>query len=177
MNSKKILIPLSLGLIGLFVFNSCKAKIPAGAEPVRNFDKERYLGKWYEIARLDFTWEKNLNNVTAEYGTKDNGNISVLNRGYDYKKDKWKESEGEAKPVGDATVGSLKVAFFKPFWAGYNVIDLEDYRCALVIGDSLDNMWILSREKTIPDDIKQRFLAKAKSIGYQTEDLIWVKHD
>ena len=105
MNSKKILIPLSLGLIGLFVFNSCKAKIPAGAEPVRNFDKERYLGKWYEIARLDFTWEKNLNNVTAEYGTKDNGNISVLNRGYDYKKDKWKESEGEAKPVGDAYGG------------------------------------------------------------------------
>ncbi len=177
MTAKKILIPVSISLLGLLLLNSCKAKIPAGAEAVKGFDKERYLGKWYEIARLDFIWEKNLNNVTAEYGTKDNGNISVLNRGYDYTKNKWKESKGEAKPVDDPTTGSLKVAFFKPFWAGYNVIDLHDYRYALVAGDSLDNLWILSREKTIPEDIKQRFLAKARSIGYKTDDLVWVEHD
>ncbi len=177
MTTGKILIPVTVGLLGLFLLSSCKIKIPAGAEPVKNFNKDRYLGKWYEIARLDFRFEKNLKNVTADYALKKNGNISVLNQGYNYKKNKWVDAKGEAKPVGEPPVASLKVSFFKPFWAGYHVIDLEDYRYALVIGDSLDNLWILSREKTIPEDIKQRFLAKAKSIGYQTNNLVWVKHD
>ncbi len=177
MHHTKLIIPISLGVLGFLLFNSCTPKIPKGAVAVSNFDSEKYLGKWYEIARLDFRFEKDLNNVTADYSKKANGAIKVLNRGFNSKKNKWVEVEGEAKPVGDKEVAKLKVSFFKPFWSGYNVIDIEDYTYALVAGDSLDYLWILSREKTIPDEIKERFLNKATGIGYDIQKLVWVEHD
>ena len=174
----KIAIPLSLGILGLFIFNSCSVGMPDGATAVKNFDSKKYLGKWYEIARFDFKFEKNLNKVTAEYSKKANGNIEVKNRGFNYVKNEWKEAIGEAKFVNQPSEARLKVSFFKPFWSGYNVIDLdENYQYALIAGDNLDYLWILSREKTIPESYKQRFLEKAKSLGYQTENLIWVKQD
>lgn len=175
---KKIIIPASLGILGVLLFNSCAVGIPKGATAVQDFDSEKYLGKWYEIARFDFRFEKNLNNVTAEYSKKDNGNIKVKNRGYDYIKQIWKESVGEAKFVNEPTEARLKVSFFKPIWSGYNVIDIdENYKYALVAGNDLDYLWILSRETTIPESYKQRFLEKAKSLGYKTENLIWVEQD
>ena len=177
-NLTKIVVPVSLGILGLLIFSSCSVKIPEGATAVNNFEKEKYLGKWYEIARLDFKWEKNMEQVTAEYSLKDNGHIKVDNKGYNYVKKEWKQSIGEARFVEDEKTSRLKVSFFKPFWAGYNVIDLAgDYQYALVVGDDLDNMWILSREKTIPEDIKQRFLTKARSLGYKTEELVWTKQN
>lgn len=175
---KKLAVPLSIGILGAILLSSCSVGIPKGATAVQNFDSKKYLGKWYEIARFDFRFEKNLNNTTAEYSDKTNGNIKVKNRGYDYVKNKWKESVGEAKFVDKPTEARLKVSFFKPIWAGYNVIDIdENYRYALVAGNNLDYLWILSREKTISESYKQRFLEKAKSLGYKTENLIWVKHD
>ena len=177
-NLKKIAIPVAVGLFGLALLSSCAVGVPKGATAVQNFDSQKYLGKWYEIARFDFRFEKNLNNVTATYSMKDNGNIKVDNKGYDYVKDKWKESIGEAKFVKNENIAELKVSFFKPIWASYNVIDIdEDYKYALVAGNNLDYLWILSREKTIPAEYKERFLAKAKSIGYNTDQLIWVEHD
>ncbi len=176
-NLKRIAIPVALGIIGVAIFNSCSVGVPKGATAVKDFDADKYLGKWYEIARFDFRFEKNLNNVTATYSKKDNGNIKVENKGYNYLKKKWSESDGEAKFVDDENIAMLKVSFFKPIWAGYNVIDIdEDYKCALVTGSNLDYLWILSREKTIPAKIKQRFLEKAKKIGYDTEKLVWVEH-
>lgn len=177
-NFKKLAVPISVGIIGAIFLSSCAVGIPKGATAVQNFNADKYLGKWYEIARFDFRFEKNMNNTTAEYSIKSNGNIEVKNRGYDYIKNKWKASVGEAKFVNDPTEARLKVSFFKPIWAGYNVIDIdEDYKYALIAGNNLDYLWILSREKTIPESYKQRFLEKAKSLGYKTEDLIWVKHD
>ncbi|QDP85989.1 lipocalin [Chryseobacterium sp. SNU WT5] len=174
----KIAIPVALGIFGLAVLNSCSVGIPKGATAVQNFNSPKFLGKWYEVARFDYRFEKNMNNVTATYSKKDNGNIKVDNRGYDYVKNKWKESIGEAKFVKNDKIGELKVSFFKPIWAGYNVIDIDDdYKYALISGNNLDYLWILSREKTIPAVYKERFLAKAKSIGYNTDQLIWVEHD
>lgn len=135
-------------------------KIPKGAIAVKPFDQKKYLGKWYEIARLDYKWERNLDNVTATYSLKENGDIKVDNRGYNFKKEKWEESIGKAKPVGDPEEARLKVSFFGPFYAGYNVIALDkDYKYALVAGDNTKYLWILSREKTIPEPIKQNYLA------------------
>lgn len=167
-------------LVGIgFVLNSCACKtIPEKATAVQNFDKAKYLGKWYEIARLDFKYEKGLNNVTAEYSLKDNGMIKVNNKGYNFEKDKWEQSIGKAKFVGEETAGMLKVSFFGPFYSGYNVIAIDDdYKYALVAGESLKYLWILSREKTIPEHIKTDYLKKATDIGYTTSDLIWVKQD
>ena len=163
---------------GGFVIFANRKTIPDGAVSVTGFDKDRYLGKWYEIARFDFRFEKGLNNTSAEYSLNDDGSVKVINRGFDYKQKKWKKAEGKAKFVGDTDVAMLKVSFFGPFYAGYNVIALdENYQYALVAGESLKYLWILSREKTIPDDIKLQYLYLARNIGYKTEDLVWVRHD
>ena len=152
--------------------------IPDGTVAVSPFDKSRYLGKWYEIARLDFRFEKDLNNTTAEYSLNENGTIKVYNRGFNVKKNKWQDATGKAKFAGDENTAMLKVSFFGPFYAGYNVIAIDkDYRYALVIGESLKYMWLLSRETTMPEEIKRDYLAKAESIGYATRNLVWVKHD
>jgi apolipoprotein D and lipocalin family protein len=174
----KIAIPVSLSILGLIIFNSCSVGIPKGATAVQNFDSEKYLGTWYEIARFDYKFEKNMDNVTATYSKNSNGTIRVNNKGYNYVKKVWKESIGEAKFVNEKTEARLKVSFFKPIWAGYNVIDIDDdYQYALVAGNSLKYLWILSRTKEIPESIRQRFLEKAKNIGYNTDELIWVKHN
>ncbi|WP_332454655.1 lipocalin family protein [Chryseobacterium aquaticum] len=175
---QKIAIPVSLGIIGLLLLNSCSVGIPDGATAVKNFDSDKYLGKWYEIARFDYKFERNMDNVTANYSLNSDGSIKVQNQGYNYVKKEWKESIGEARFVNDKSEARLKVSFFKPIWAGYNVIDIDDnYQNALVVGNSTKYIWILSRDKKMPESIKERFLAKAQKLGYDTNALIWVKHN
>lgn len=177
MNFKKIIFPIGAAVLGFLILNSCSVGIPKGATAVQKFEVEKYLGKWYEIARFDYRFEKDMNNVTATYSKNSDGSINVDNRGYDYVKKEWKESIGEARFVNEPTEARLKVSFFKPIWAGYNVIDLVDYKYALVAGNSTKYLWILSREKFIPDEVKQRFLRKAKDLDFPTEELIWVEHN
>jgi apolipoprotein D and lipocalin family protein len=169
-------VAAALGAIAIN-FYSC-ASIPKGAVAVRPFDQQKYLGRWYEIARLDFKYEKNLNNVTAVYSLKDDGKIRVENRGYDYIKKEWKESIGKAKFKGSREEGRLKVSFFGPFYSAYNVLAVDaNYQYALVAGKNLKYLWILSRQTTIPDNIKTAYLQKAESLGYDTGDLVWVEHN
>jgi apolipoprotein D and lipocalin family protein len=144
---------------------------------VQNFDSNKYLGKWYEIARIDYKWEKNLNNVTANYSLNENGTIKVENKGFDQLKNKWKTATGKAKFAGNTNQGKLKVSFLGPFYAAYNIVALDpEYKYALVIGSSPDNMWILSRDTAIPEFIKKAYLQKAQELGVQTAELIWVEH-
>ena len=158
-------------------FYSCNT-IPEGAVAVKPFDKERYLGKWYEIARIDFKYEKDLNNTTAEYSLNEDGSIKVDNHGYNTKKKKWEQAIGKAKFVGDENIAMLKVSFFGPFYSGYNVIALDpDYKYALVAGESLKYLWILSRGTTVPEEIKNKYLTIAEGVGYDTNSLLWVRHD
>jgi len=152
--------------------------IPKGAVVVKSFDKQKYLGKWYEIARIDFKFERNLNNTTAEYSLNKNGSIRVENRGYNIKKEKWTKAVGIAKFVKEDDIAMLKVSFFGPFYAGYNVIAIDpNYTYALVAGKNLKFLWILSRDTTIPDEIKTQYLKIAEEIGYNTSNLLWVKHN
>ena len=158
------------------VFYSCST-IPKGAMAVENFDKEKYLGKWHEIARLDFKYERNLNNTTAEYSLNENGTIKVDNKGYHTKEENWTQSVGIAKFVGDENIGMLKVSFFRPFYGGYNVIAIDpEYKYALIAGSSLKYLWLLSRDTSMPEEIKKEYLRIAEEIGYSTSDLIWVLH-
>ena len=160
------------------VFFSGCAHMPEGAIAIKGFEKEKYLGKWYEIARLDFKYEKDLNNTTAEYTARDDGYIGVTNRGYNYVKKEWSQAKGKARFRGADTVGELEVSFFGPFYGAYNILALDkDYKYALIAGSSLKYLWILSREKSVPDDIKVQYLELAKSLKFRTEDLIWVEHD
>lgn len=156
---------------------SC-ATIPKGAVAVKPFEKERYLGKWYEIARKDFKYERNLNNTTAEYTLNNDGTIKVDNQGYNTVKGEWKQAIGKAKFVGEESTAMLKVSFFGPFYSGYNVIAIDNqYKYALVAGKNLKFLWILSRTTTIPEEIKDKYLNIAQEIGYDISDMIWVEHD
>jgi len=174
------IIPLSIGVVvvaAIFSLTSC-VSIPKGAQAVKPFDKQKYLGQWYEIARLDFKFEKGLDHVTANYSLVDGGKIKVDNTGYKVKKQKWVESIGKAKFVGSETEGRLKVSFFGPFYAGYNVIAIDaGYRYALVAGNNLSYLWLLSREKIMPEDIKSSYLLKAQSLGYDIKKLVWTKQE
>jgi apolipoprotein D and lipocalin family protein len=174
----RYIAPILIGAGIVLTLCSCGGGIPKEATAVNNFDSTKYLGKWYEIARLDHKWERDLNNVTAEYSLNDDKTIKVDNKGYDFKKGKWEQSIGKAKFVGKENIGMLKVSFFGPFYSGYNVIAIDpEYKYALVAGESLKYMWILSRETKIPESVKTDFLMKAREIGYNTSVLVWVKHD
>ncbi|NVK21568.1 MAG: lipocalin family protein [Kangiellaceae bacterium] len=158
------------------------ASIPDGVKPVKDFELDRYLGTWYEIARLDHSFERGMSNVTATYNLKGDGGVGVLNKGYKAVSQKWKQAEGKAYFVDEPTTGRLKVSFFGPFYGGYNIIALEpkggsgDYQYSLVVGPDRDYLWILSRQKSIPEAIKQQFLQLAQSYNYAIDKLIWVDH-
>lgn len=172
-----IYLTLAIGACAI-LFDACKVSLPKGAKAVKPFDKEKYLGKWFEIARMDFKFEKNLSNVTAEYTSGEEGMIRVKNRGFDTVKNVWKESVGKAKAVRNPEEARLKVSFFGPFYAGYNVIALDpDYRYALVAGNNLKYLWILSRTPTIPKNVKDDYLNQARALGYRTEEVVWTAHD
>ncbi|HSQ70040.1 MAG TPA: lipocalin family protein, partial [Steroidobacteraceae bacterium] len=94
-------------------------RVPEGIEPVSDFDIDRYLGTWFEIARLDHRFERGLTDITARYRLRDGGGVDVLNRGWDAAKGEWREAEGKARFVGSEDVASLEVSFFGPFYGGY----------------------------------------------------------
>lgn len=150
--------------------------IPKGVQAVTPFSVQKYLGTWYEIARFDFCFERGLSKTTANYSMNRDGSVKVLNRGYAAARGKWKEATGKAKFVGSTDVAMLKVSFFGPFYAGYNVVAIDDrYRYALVIGRNLNYMWLLSREKNMPQEVSDRYIVLAQKIGFDTSQLIWVE--
>ena len=166
---------VALSLTAITLVSCNKRSIPTGVTAVKPFDLDKYLGSWYEIARFDFKFEKGLDHTTATYTKNKNGLIKVLNRGYNRKKDKWTSATGKAKLAGGKDEAMLKVSFFGPFYAGYNVIAIDpEYKYALVSGHSREYLWILSREKTLPANIKRDYIAKAQSLGFDTDRLIWV---
>lgn len=166
----------SLGLLlGTCILAGCAAT-PQGLTAVDNFDLERYLGTWHEIARLDHRFERGLSEVSATYSKRSNGGIDVVNRGRDKQKGKWKEAKGRAYFVSDPTVARLKVTFFWPFYAGYNVIalDRKNYAYALVCGPNREYLWILSRTPTLDEETLQGLISTAKTFGFDTSQLIFV---
>ena len=151
---------------------------PEHIQPVGEFELNRYLGTWYEIARLDHSFERGLEQVTANYSLRDDGGVKVINKGFNATKSKWKQAEGKAYFVGDPDVGQLKVSFFGPFYGGYNIIELDktNYQYSLVCGPDLSYLWILARAPQLDKAIVDRLVAKAKSLGFATDQLIYVRH-
>ncbi len=162
----------------LLIFLGGCLGMPEGVEPVSGFDADRYLGRWYEIARLDHSFERGLNNVTAEYSRRDDGDIRVINAGYDTEDSEWTDIEGRARFVEAPDQAYLKVSFFGPFFGSYVVFDLaEDYSHAFVSGFNRDYLWLLAREPEVPGALKERFLKRAEELGFDVSEIVWVKHD
>jgi apolipoprotein D and lipocalin family protein len=167
------LLPLALLLL-----TSC-TQIPEGITPVENFDSERYLGRWYEIARLDHSFERGLDNVTAEYVRREDGGLDVINRGYSTAKQEWKQAEGRAYFVDAPDRGHLKVSFFGPFYGSYVVFGLDqpEYQHAFVAGYNKSYLWLLSRTPQADEQLVARFVDQARQLGFDTSQLIFVAHD
>ena len=139
---------------------------------VTNFDLNRYLGDWYEIARYDHRFERGMDHTKASYVLRADGKVDVLNTGI--KNVKPTEAKGVAKLTDEP--GRLRVSFWGPFYSDYRVMLLDDdYQYALVGSGSDDYLWILSRTPEIPDDAKSRILAESQRRGYDTDKLIWVE--
>ncbi|ATD62370.1 MAG: lipocalin family protein [Janthinobacterium svalbardensis] len=160
----------------LLVLAGCVGR-PENIVPVSNFDTARYLGKWYEIARLDHSFERGLSHVTADYSLRQDGGLKVLNRGYKDADAKWKEAEGKAYFVDKKDVGYLKVSFFGPFYGSYIVFDLDqqDYSYSMISGPDKSYLWLLSRTPTMDPALQQRLVEKARGLGFDTSKLIYVK--
>lgn len=166
---------LTIALLASF-FTGCTG-IPANVQPVSNFTLNEYLGKWYEIARLDHSFERGLSKVTAEYSMRDDGGVRVLNRGYSLEENAWDEAEGKAYFVSDPTTGHLKVSFFGPFYASYVIANLDqaNYQYAFITGPDTDYLWLLARTPSVDETVKEEFLAFAKEKGFAVDELIWVE--
>lgn len=147
---------------------------PAGVQPVSDFQLQPYLGKWYEIARLDHSFERAMINVTAEYSLRADGGVEVRNRGYSTKNNKWKEAVGKAYFVGDESAGHLKVSFFGPFYGSYVVFNYDPNEYAFVCGPDTSYLWLLSRRPRVSDQLKHSFIEQAEKNGFDSSQLIWV---
>ena len=153
--------------------------IPNDLKAVNNFALNRYLGGWYEIARLDHRFERGLNNISANYSMNNDGSVKVINKGWNVANQKWEQAEGKAYFVEQPDIGRLKVSFFGPFYGGYNIIDLDkkNYAYAMVTGPDKSYFWILSRTKQLPKATLETLIYRAKALGFPVEKLIFVNQD
>ena len=167
---------LPLGFL-IFLLSAC-VRQPEGITPVANFELDRYLGTWYEIARLDHSFERGLEQVTAEYSMREDGGVRVINRGYSTEDQEWNEAEGKAYFVNEADQGFLKVSFFGPFYGSYIVfeMDQDNYQHAFVAGPDKSYLWFLSRTPEVSKELKEHFINKASVLGFNTKELIFVEH-
>ena len=153
--------------------------LPQGTSAVSGFELDRYLGTWYEIARLDHRFERGLTNVSANYTLRDDGGVKVLNRGFNTKTAEWDEAIGKAYFVDAPDVGRLKVSFFGPFYGGYNILELDtaNYEYALVAGPDRTYLWILARSPDLSESLVQSLVEKARDLEFPVDELIYVSHD
>lgn len=163
-----VLVMIMLMASSLF---SCRSTLTVDNTAVSTVDLDRYLGKWYEVARFDHRFERDMEQCTATYTMQVDGTIKVMNQGI--KHGKWKTSEGKAKLTDHP--GVLRVSFFGPFYSDYRILMLApDYSCALIGGSSDDFLWILSRTPQLDETMRNRIILEAQRRGYQTDKLIWV---
>ena len=171
--SKMLSIPLCVLLV---LLNGCIG-VPDNITPVKGFELNRYLGKWYEIARLDHGFERGLERVSAEYSLREDGGVRVVNRGYSVEDGEWQQAEGKPYFVRGPDEGYLKVSFFGPFYGSYVLFELdrEKYQYAFVAGPDKSYRWLLSRTPTGSEALMSQFRQTVNALGFDTRELIEVR--
>lgn len=150
---------------------SCTSANAVDNSTVKDFNLQKYLGTWYELARYDHSFERGLTHCTAQYSLRPDGKVRVLNRGI--RDGTPSQSEGKAKMTN--TPGLLRVSFWGPFYSDYRVLMLgPDYSYALVGSGSGKYLWILSRTPLLPEATLLTIMSEASRRGYDTSKLIWV---
>jgi len=174
MNNMKILLLLALS----FILSACTGK-PDGVVAVKEFELDSYLGKWYEIARLDHSFERGLDNISAEYSLRDDGGVKVINSGFSKEDGEWQQAEGKAFFVDETDKGHLKVSFFGPFYGSYIIFELDrkNYQYAFVSGPNTSYLWLLARTPQVDEKVTEQFIKRSQELGFDTSKLIYVEHD
>ena len=164
-------------LVLSMLFLSACTSLPKGIQPVDDFELPKYLGTWYEIARLDHSFERGMEQVTANYEMREDGGVKVTNRGFKTDEQVWDSAEGKAFFVDETNIGHLKVSFFGPFYGSYVVyeLDKEGYQYAFITSYNRDYLWFLSRTPEVSEALKQQFTEQAKALGFAMDEIIWVK--
>ncbi|MFP6833823.1 MAG: lipocalin family protein [Porticoccaceae bacterium] len=166
----------NLWIVGCCLLSGCLT-VPDGIEPVDNFELNRYLGKWYEIARLDHSFERGLEAVSAEYSLRDDGGIRVINSGRNTDTQANQEAEGRAYFVEQPNLGYLKVSFFGPFFGSYVIFELdENNQYAFIAGNTTNYLWLLARTPEVSQELVNQFINRATQLGFDTSQLIFVDH-
>ncbi len=166
----------NLWIVAYCLLSGCLT-VPDGIEPVDNFELNRYLGKWYEIARLDHSFERGLEAVSAEYSLRDDGGIRVINSGRNTDTQTNQEAEGRAYFVEQPNLGYLKVSFFGPFFGSYVIFELdENYQYAFIAGNTTNYLWLLARTPEVSQELVNQFISRATQLGFDTSQLIFVDH-
>ncbi len=170
-----ILFSITLLIFLVSTTSNCQAETIDNTT-VDEFDLSRYMGKWYEIARFDNRFERNLSEVTAEYILNEDDHVIIINRGFNTKDMEWREARGKGHPT--EVNGQLNVSFFMFFSTEYNVMGLGDnYEWALVGSKSSKYLWILSRTPMLSSGVMEHILSLARSRGYDVEELTLVQHE
>jgi len=160
--------------LGCLLLTAACTRLPDGVRPVQGFELKRYLGEWHEVARMDHRFERGLTKVTATYSLREDGSVKVLNRGWNASKAQWKEAEGRAVFIGSSSEGRLKVSFFGPFYGAYTILALDPDRYSMVCGPNRSYFWILAREPKLDPNTMETLLARARELGFATDDLIYL---
>jgi apolipoprotein D and lipocalin family protein len=161
-------------VIAVMLLNGCKSD--PGIPAVTGFQLDRYLGKWYEAARLPNRFERGMSRVYAEYTMLDNGTVHVLNCGI--KNGKPVTISGYARLSDDPETGDLEVSFFRPFYSMYRIIKLApDYSYSIVTGSSRDYLWVSSRKPELTSAEQAEIIAFLQKHQFPVKDLLWSWQD
>ncbi len=165
-------------LVGLAFLTACKTnRQDLALSPVKGFDANRYLGKWYELGRFENRFERGMTKTTAHYSLNHNGTIKVVNAGYDPAKGRNRSATGKAKFASSPDLGALRVSFFGPFYGGYNIVALDrNYKWSIVAGDNPKKyFWVLSRQSQLSTQLKNEALTVARKLGIDPSSILWVE--
>lgn len=162
-----------------WVTSKPKKVLPAAQiEPVADFDVQRFVGDWYEIARMERGAGKPLTRSRVEYELQDDGGLLITSRGFHTGTNRWVESTGIARFVGSPNFGAMKASFFGPFFEGYHVVAIDpDYHWAMLMGDTTESFKLLSRSLVLDGETTERLVHQAEVMGVHADRIHWVMQD
>lgn len=154
-----------------------KSKSTSKLDAISNFELEKFVGTWYEIVRYDHWFESGLRNVYTKYSLSETKNkIKVENFGIDLKTGKKKVITGKAKlnDLHYKNVGWLKVSFFGPFYNDYKIVYADKkFNNIIVVGNTYDYFWILSKHQYIDGNDLVMLIDKATELGFDENKMIF----
>lgn len=148
------------------------ALTPQNARCAETQNLEIFAGTWYEIARTDHAFERNLTNTAAECTVTGDGTLILSTRGLNGRTNRWTRITARARPGEGPRIEIMFLGFFA---VPYRILSVDgECAYALIASENLEKMWFLSREKSVSDDIFEKYVSIARELRVSTDNLIRV---